>query len=1384
LTQDPKQLRVTEIGEYIRHRSCERRFKLEINGRKEARKLPFAERLFNALDPVLQEAGKRRETEWELTLQASGLTDLTGYGALPDGSKSTPWDEFATKLSALTPGQAAYGREIGISATVGPFHVEGRIDFIIVRWNNGKPVITLAECKASRRDRTYHRLQVAIYRLLVRTVLAQAPVITGGQPVKGESILCVVARIDETTDTAQAILALEPLDLEMEEADIQRLLALDGSLQRIWEAPLEDLPYQLDDKCDGCVFNVHCFPESGRQRRPQLIGIAPSTVRALHNAGLNTLDDLATVDLNGPAAMSIRQDSAFADNLHHLRALAVSRLQTLPKSGSDPDGYQVEALPNTGAGQFPPHVIGNARLVRVYMCVDYDYSENRVGALSAHVTVSDHHLYTGFKEKQGGGWEPDPAIVERSETGKDAAGKAQYVVRPVSGVNIAEFIPAEWSGKYDVDSGVEKQLIQGFFQKMVEAITQVSTQSSVPIHFYVWSRSEMTRLIEACSRVGSSLLGHLRELLGCRESLEQLLYTCMQDDIDRRFALGWTGRGLSVISSLRWYGRAFHWRRNVGNKPISLDRVFTQDLFDFKTDLDLNVAGEWAKNDKDVSLTHKFEIRSRFHDSLTAPYWRAYWHTLPDPKQKGLPANVANAIQRYNEAAAPGVLREYLIARTQALRWLDEGIRFKNTEIEKPSLQIANLTQFQLGIDSAAHAAVDFLRLDQHVKATDWIARHLIPPANRVPNGRTIPLTDVVSHGSNQLSASIDLNGHSVDLPTLSVRCSITEGSFIRLSPDSGNPQGGQTLKQLTLAGKTCKVISIDWTTGQVALQIIPGHASRYVLLSMPGEDNSTLFDHATMDESISDFVAGHVDARLNVGLGKHAFQWFDPEHPKVPELPQLAPALAMNVSETLETLVIAGGHKLAPDQRQAVLDGVESRVQLLQGPPGTGKTNTTAVSALVRTLTRRKIGDVILLAAHTHTAVDNLLQRIAGMEGEVRNHFAVNGMTLPPIRLAKVHSSHVEDKLPDPIDNIISKPSSQYVANQRKNCVLFLGGTTNALLKLARELSDKKPYRDLADRFQAQTLIVDEASMMVFPHFLSLATLIEPSGEIMLSGDHRQLAPIVAHDWEREDRPPAVVYQPYVSAYIAVQNITGRPGITVKSVRRTALNYSFRLPPVIRELLSRLYKLDDIQLDGIAALPAVAGTTLESWDTIWAHGAGLYLVLHKERQSRQSNLTESEIVKQILAAAPALGDASVAIVTPHRAQRALLRTQLGAVSNAKAIKTIDTVERLQGGECPTVIVSATASDPSSISTNVEFILDLNRSNVAFSRAQQRLVVVCAESLLDYIPPELEDYESAMLWKSLRALCTKQVAQMTIDGYQVVISTPPLDPVAAGNATA
>lgn len=99
---------------------------------------------------------------------------------------------------------------------------------------------------------------------------------------------------------------LPPLDLAMEEADVQQMLAPNEPLRRILNMPLDALPFQLDARCDDCALHIHCLPEAARQRRLELLGIDPSTVRALQAAGVPNLDALADLDVAGAVAARTR----------------------------------------------------------------------------------------------------------------------------------------------------------------------------------------------------------------------------------------------------------------------------------------------------------------------------------------------------------------------------------------------------------------------------------------------------------------------------------------------------------------------------------------------------------------------------------------------------------------------------------------------------------------------------------------------------------------------------------------------------------------------------------------------------------------------------------------------------------------------------------------------------------------------------------------------------------------------------------------------------------------------------------------------------------------------------------------------------------------------
>src|SRR5687768_2685107 len=102
MTSNKPVVRATQIGEYIRHHSCERRFKLDANNRELTNELPFFFQLSAAMDPVLQEAGRRREREWEDRVRAAGLVDLCRYDERPE-AETTSWAQLTQAVATLLP---------------------------------------------------------------------------------------------------------------------------------------------------------------------------------------------------------------------------------------------------------------------------------------------------------------------------------------------------------------------------------------------------------------------------------------------------------------------------------------------------------------------------------------------------------------------------------------------------------------------------------------------------------------------------------------------------------------------------------------------------------------------------------------------------------------------------------------------------------------------------------------------------------------------------------------------------------------------------------------------------------------------------------------------------------------------------------------------------------------------------------------------------------------------------------------------------------------------------------------------------------------------------------------------------------------------------------
>ena len=89
------------------------------------------------------------------------------------------------------------------------------------------------------------------------------------------------------------------------------------------------------------------------------------------------------------------------------------------------------------------------------------------------------------------------------------------------------------------------------------------------------------------------------------------------------------------------------------------------------------------------------------------------------------------------------------------------------------------------------------------------------------------------------------------------------------------------------------------------------------------------------------------------------------------------------------------------------------------------------------------------------------------------------------------------------------------------------------------------------------------------------------------------------------------------------------------------------------------------------------------------------------------------------------IGPEQVLVVAPYNAQVALIKAALPAGAR------VGTVDKFQGQEAPVVIYSMTSTSADDAPRGVSFLYDLNRLNVAVSRAQALAVVVLSPLLLD-----------------------------------------------------
>lgn len=284
--------------------------------------------------------------------------------------------------------------------------------------------------------------------------------------------------------------------------------------------------------------------------------------------------------------------------------------------------------------------------------------------------------------------------------------------------------------------------------------------------------------------------------------------------------------------------------------------------------------------------------------------------------------------------------------------------------------------------------------------------------------------------------------------------------------------------------------------------------------------------------------------------------------------------------------------------------------------------------------------------------------------------------------------------------------------------------------------------------------LVLDEASQMNLPEALMAALPLKADAQLIVVGDHRQMPPIIKHDWDTESRRTFKQYQVYASLFDTLR-LQKPPMIQFAE--------SFRLHQAMAEFLRQeVYRHDGIAFfskrQEILPLHAVEEELVAA---VLQPEYPLVVVVHEEADSQVRNVYEQSLIEPILRtlADPAkhgLGaEEGLGIVVPHRAQRAALQEAfpklctLDPASNLPVRSAIDTVERFQGGERTVILVSATESDRAYLLASSKFLLDPRRLTVALSRAKQKMILVASRSIFSLFSPDEETFANALLWKNL-----------------------------------
>lgn len=1388
-------LTASGLAEYIHFNCCPRFFKLKFQGKEVRKTTRFG--AFKPISPLLYGTGKALEEKKVLQLKekASTYLDFTRYD--PKQHSKDGWEKAKDSVNHLyyvIQSQIAAGEQVDnrpilvyqvpMKGKIGVWAVKGIADLIAV-WplKDGKVKVRIFELKSSWKEQTAHRIQVAIYVLLLSKELGQlaAQVDLEGGVINRETPL-------ESLEAE----ALPKFKLTPLLQDVERLLAEKGELNRIRHTPLDEIVYQLCWSCDNCGYNECCIIEAIEKENIALLNLSRGEQNALLNHGLKSLEDLAkikyvvdTVDLRPYLYKTLpARDIAKANELA-TDPIIGSKIDWLVQRAQYMLGGIRPGSPYASRSRWMPWLIGSGYgtlpedspvagldsallyspdgMIRVYLFIEWDYMLDVISIVSAKVSC------TKYK------------------------GTSQCISHVITS------LPENRDACLDE----ERKLLEAFFKDLTcvigEVAYEIGSPDEAPIHLYFFTRWERDALMKAVCRHRSMITAQaVRDLLGLRQAIDQPMFSIIQDEVAYRKALRYHSYGLLPLLEQACYFDHKQWavKREDGS-TVDLSTIFRDGFFNYSLPYHKNPRGSISFI-KDGVADGYYPARARFGDQLPIEYIWGAKGRLDNFSQVTGPAKIQLEKRKwcdYNRKTRRITDEELNLMGKKiciALECIERSLTIRNRRLGKKPIAIPKISEFSLGPATLERSCREFLDLEYFSKRQELYQHYAMLPYQRVASGRSLifQCTSVVANEEEFLVYG-RLIYEGIGLPKtecVANACRVkgsdnsSSGDWMVVTELRRNDQDQfEELERRSPSEveKSARAIveNVNVPKLEITLKVVcwpRGRGSKYSSWhNLPTTDPEKaknkymqLFEvdrYYILDELADDIISDRAAKSLDYA-GSNVLYLLLADYLAGKTGGSMHTALTKTNAASFLEWIEHRAHKPKAEQKRLIERVFAADpIVMLQGPPGTGKTETLQLAVLAHVAAHSVNSHCrVLMVAPTHKAIQEFVVKLARCW---REYISQGGKDLKDLQIYRVLSSRVSSAQCIEGVKYINYNENQETVEELANCLvnqttltgevlssypMILCLTPPGLYGLMKKVGEKDPpwgsgFFDL--------LVVDEASMMRVPELILSGSFLSKDSQILVAGDHRQLPPIVAHNWEKEDRRTLEETASFLSAMdflrllrqedLGIERIKRDFGVDIPAVR---LCESHRCHQVVAEFLREwVYEKDkiDFHSDQLETLAPIK-TETEGLNIALAPENVFVLIVHDEAKSFQSNPTEVQIVEALVR--NSLSE-SIGIITPHNAQKGLLKNKL---IDYKGLR-VDTVERYQGGEADLIIISSTVSDPDYVRTESEFLLNLNRINVAISRMKKKLIIVASRSIFEFMPQDARDYDKALLWRGISA---------------------------------